>query len=80
MEQPRPSAKESIHLYLPLMIFLIPTLVIGFGVLIPRSCIAGWNQLSIGFGMTVLFASITYVRGIRLALRRERRSPLINPL
>jgi ABC-type Fe3+ transport system permease subunit len=54
--------------WLPLVGFVVPTLVIGYGFVIPRSCIAGVNQLSIGFGTTVLGACITYVVGVRAAL------------
>ena len=38
-----------LRLFLPLLGFLIPTLVIGYGFVIPRSCIAGVNELTIGF-------------------------------
>ena len=58
------------HFY-PLLGFLLPTLVIGFGVVIPRSCIAGVNELTIGFGMALLGAAIAYWQGIRAALRTE---------
>ena len=37
------------HFY-PLLAFLIPTALIGYGVVIPRSVIAGVNELTIGFG------------------------------
>jgi hypothetical protein len=52
----------------PLLGFVVPTLVIGYGVVIPRSCIAGVNALTIGFATTILGACITYVLGIRSAL------------
>lgn len=55
--------------FLPLLGFVLPTLVIGYGVVIPRSCIAGINSQSVGFGTTVLGACLTYVAGIRAALR-----------
>jgi hypothetical protein len=41
----------------------------AYGVVIPRSCIAGVNALTIGFGTTVLGACITYLAGMRAALR-----------
>ncbi|HVR64985.1 MAG TPA: hypothetical protein VMU50_23975 [Polyangia bacterium] len=56
-------------LYLPLVTFVVPTVIIGFGVLIPRSCIAGFNELTLGFGSTVFFACVTYVVGVRAALK-----------
>jgi len=52
----------------PLIGFVVPTLVIGYGFVIPRSCIAGVNELTIGFGVTVLSACVTYVVGVRAAL------------
>lgn len=55
-------------LWIPLIGFVVPTLVIGYGIVIPRSCIAGVNELTLGFGTTVLAACITYVLGVRQAL------------
>jgi hypothetical protein len=52
----------------PLVGFVVPTVAIGYGVVIPRSCIAGVNELTIGFGATVLGACVTYVLGLRAAL------------
>jgi hypothetical protein len=54
----------------PLVLFAVPTVVMGYGVVIPRSCIAGINALTIGFGATVVGACVTYVLGVRSALRR----------
>jgi hypothetical protein len=53
--------------WLPLIMFIVPTVVIGYGFVIPRSCIAGVNELTIGFGTTILGASITYIVGLRVA-------------
>jgi len=49
--------------------FVAPTAIIGFGIVIPRSCIAGVNELSIGFATTILGACVTYLLGVRAALR-----------
>ena len=54
--------------WLPLLGFIVPTVAIGYGVVIPRSCIAGVNELTIGFAGTVVGACVTYVLGIRAAL------------
>jgi hypothetical protein len=54
---------------IPLVGYLIPTLVIGYGFVIPGSPIAGVNQLTVGFGTAVLGAAVTYVLGVRTALR-----------
>lgn len=59
------------HFY-PLLGFLVPTAAIGYGVVIPRSCIAGFNELTIGFGLALLGASIAYWQGISMALRGRR--------
>ena len=54
----------------PLAGFVLPTAVIGYGFVIPRSCIAGVNELTIGFATTILGACVTYLVGIRAAVRR----------
>jgi hypothetical protein len=53
--------------------FVLPTAVIGFGVVIPRSCIAGVNELTIGFASTIVGACVTYALGLRQALPRTCR-------
>jgi len=55
--------------YVPLLGFVVPTVAIGYGFVIPHSCIAGWNDLTLGFAATVGGACLTYVAGLRLALR-----------
>ncbi len=57
-----------LHHFYPLIGFVVPTLVIGYGYVIPRSCIAGVNEQTIGFGLTVAGACVTYVLGLRSAL------------
>jgi len=54
--------------YIPLIGFVVPTVVVGYGFVIPRSCIAGVNELTIGFGTTILGVVFTYVAGQRAAL------------
>jgi SAM-dependent methyltransferase len=56
-----------VRYYVPLIGFVVPTLVIGYGFVIPCSCIAGVNELSVGFGSTVLGAVFAYLGGIRAA-------------
>jgi hypothetical protein len=53
----------------PLIGYLVPTVVIGYGFVIPGSCIAGINELTIGFATAILGAAVTYVLGVRAALR-----------
>ena len=55
--------------FAPLAGFVLPTVVIGYGVVIPRSCIAGLNELSLGFAATVVGACLTYWAGLRLVAR-----------
>lgn len=59
--------------YVPLVGFVLPTVVIGYGVVIPRSCIAGINDLTLGFGATIVGACVTYLLGVRAALPDQRR-------
>jgi hypothetical protein len=66
-----PRARKLTRLDLvPLAGFVLPTLLIGYGYVIPRSCIAGVNELTIGFATTILGACVTYLLGVRAALRR----------
>ena len=53
----------------PLLAFVVPTLVIGYGVVIPNSPIAGFNQLTVGFATTLLGACFTYFAGIHLVMK-----------
>jgi len=56
------------YLY-PLFGFMLPTVVLGYGVVIPKSCIAGINDLTTGFTVTLVSACVTYWIGVRNALR-----------
>jgi hypothetical protein len=58
----------------PLVGFVVPTLGIGFGYVIPRSCIAGINELTIGFLSSVVGACVTYWIGVRNVLRDRERA------
>lgn len=60
--------------FTPLLGFVLPSLVIGFGIVIPGSCIAGLNQLSVGFATTLLGARGAYWLGIRAVLADGDRS------
>jgi hypothetical protein len=44
--------------FYPLLGFVVLTVAIGFGLVIPRSCIAGINDLTIGFAMTIAGACL----------------------
>lgn len=56
-----------IRYYVPLIGFVVPTVIIGYGFVIPRSCIAGVNALTLGFASTIVGSTLTYFAGIRSA-------------
>jgi len=60
--------------FAPLAGFVVPTVLIGYGIVIPRSCIAGLNQLTLGFAATLLGACLTYWAGLRLVARDRGNS------
>ena len=64
-----PRSRLELRHFAPLAGFVLPTVVIGYGVVIPRSCIAGLNELSFGFAATVAGACLTYWAGLRLVAR-----------
>jgi hypothetical protein len=59
-----------LSLYLPLVLHLIPTVGIGYFIVIPQSCIAGVNELTIGFATANLGFALAYIAGLRLALKQ----------
>lgn len=59
---------------LPLAGYVLPTVAIGYGVVIPRSCIAGVNELTLGFASAIAGAAVTYWLGVRAVLRDVGRS------
>ena len=59
MVNSRARAMKLSYLY-PLFGFILPTVIVGYGFVIPKSCIAGINDLSIGFTVTLVSACITY--------------------
>ena len=64
----RPGAMKLSYLY-PLIGFILPTVIVGYGFVIPKSCIAGINDLTIGYTVTLISAGVTYWIGLRNALR-----------
>lgn len=62
-----------VRYFYPLLGFVIPTVLIGYGIVIPRSCIAGINELTLGFAATVAGACLTYLAGLRLAIRDSEK-------
>lgn len=62
---------KRLGLYAPLALHVVPTLVIGYGFVLPGSPIAGVNQYTIGFALAVLGFIPAYVAGVRLARGRS---------
>jgi SAM-dependent methyltransferase len=60
-----------VRAYLPLISFVVPTLIVSYGIVIPRSCIAGINELTIGFGTTIVGAVFTYIAGQRVVMQPQ---------
>src|SRR5262249_16908133 len=58
------------HFY-PLLGYVAPTVIIGYGVVIPTSCIAAITDLTIGFASAIVGACVTYVLGLRSVLRER---------
>jgi len=56
--------------YLPLMAHFVSTLMIGYGFVIPWSCIAGINALTVGFAITIAGFILAYFAGLRIARRQ----------
>ncbi len=66
MSNASPLRKRAL-LYAPLALHIVPTLVIGYGFVLPHSPIAGANQYTIGFAFAVLGFIPSYIAGVRLA-------------
>ena len=54
----------------PLVGFVVPSAVIGYAIVLPRAGITGVNELTVGFGTTLIGAAVAYVLGVLMALRR----------
>jgi ABC-type uncharacterized transport system permease subunit len=59
--------------FLPLAAHVVPTIVIGFGSVIPGSCIEGVNTLTIGFVASVVGTCVAYTAGVWTAARDRPR-------
>lgn len=61
-------------LYTPLVLHILPTLVIGYGFVLPHSPIAGVNQYTMGFAAAVLGFVPAYIAGVRLARGKQNNA------
>ncbi len=68
------SGFRAVWLYAPLAGHIVPTLVIGFGFVIPGSPIEGVNAYTVGFLTAVLGFILAYLAGIAIARRMRRAS------
>jgi ABC-type Fe3+ transport system permease subunit len=59
-----------LRVWLPLAGFVVPSIVIGYGFVLPRNGFGGVNELSIGFATTIAGAALSYVLGVREATKR----------
>jgi len=57
--------------FVSLVGFVAPTVAIGYGVVILGSCIAGVNELTVGFASVIAGACVTYWLGLRAVAREE---------
>ncbi len=65
--------------FYPLIGFVAPTLITGYGIVMPRNGILGINELTVGFASAVLGACVTYAMGLRAAIRRRAASGAAQP-
>ncbi len=69
-----PRARLSARHFVPLVGFVAPTVAIGYGVVIPGSCIAGVNEHTVGFASAIAGACLTYWLGLRAVVLDDGRS------
>jgi hypothetical protein len=62
-----------VRYFYPLAGHVIVTLGIGFGYVIPGTCVAGMNDLSVGFVASVAGTCLAYWAGVLLAVRDRAR-------
>jgi ubiquinone/menaquinone biosynthesis C-methylase UbiE len=55
----------------PLVGFVVPTVATAYWSVMPRNGITGVTELTVGFASTVVGASLTYIIGLRGAIRRR---------
>lgn len=57
--------------FVPLVGYVLPSAIIGYGFVLPRAEVTGANELTIGFATTLLGAIATYVVGVVMVARRS---------
>ncbi len=71
--RPRAFVDAPLLAYAPLLAHVVPTLAIGYGLVIPNSPIAGFNEYTIGFVATVAGFVPVYLAGVRIGRRQGVR-------
>ena len=61
-----------LHYFYPLAGHVIVTLALGFGQVIPGTCVSGLNALSVGFAASVAGTCLVYWLGVRIAVHDRR--------
>jgi hypothetical protein len=61
---------KRVRVWGPLVVFVVQALAIGYGVVLPRNSVGPWSELGLGFLMTLVGASVSYVVGVREAGKR----------
>jgi hypothetical protein len=64
--------RSLVLLVLPLLACIVPDVVIGYGFVIPGSCIAGLNEYTIGYAACIIGFIPTYISGVYIAMRIGR--------
>jgi len=60
--------------FIPLAAHVAATVAIGFGYVIPGSCITGVNPATLGFAASIVSTCVVYGVGIREVVRITRAS------
>jgi hypothetical protein len=68
--RPRAFIHAPLLVYAPLLAHIASTLLVGYGLIIPQSPIAGFNTYTIGFAVTVAGFVPAYLAGLRIARRQ----------
>lgn len=61
--------------FVPLLGHVLATSIVGFAFVIPGSCIAGINDLTVGFAASILGTCVSYWFGVRTVLNDADGSP-----
>jgi hypothetical protein len=67
-----------LYYFYPLFGYVVQTVVVSYGFVIPSSCIAGVNKLTVAFGCNLLGVCLTYFLGVCVMLSPAKNAgPLL---